>query len=96
MSDDFVQSHFDLDCTFVSISIGTGPARLPNLLPLVLPSRVVHAPDFSKTVVPITELKLHDLGIEGWRIARIFRLPARLLPNVQVHIIIWPSKRLGR
>ena len=37
----------------------------PNPLPLASPSTVVHAQDFSKTVVPITELKLLGLGIEG-------------------------------
>ena len=37
---------------------------LPNLLPLVLPSTARHAQDFSKTVVPITELKFLGLAME--------------------------------
>lgn len=45
----------------------SAPAQenFPDLLPLVLSSKVAPAQDFSKTVVPITDLKLHDLGIEG-------------------------------
>jgi hypothetical protein len=37
----------------------------PNPLSLAVPSTVVPAQDFNKTVVPITELKLLGLGIEG-------------------------------
>jgi hypothetical protein len=45
----------------------SAPAQevFPNPLPLALPSTVVHAQDFNKTVVPITELKLIGLGIAG-------------------------------
>jgi hypothetical protein len=45
----------------------SAPAQeaFPNPLPLALPSTVVHAQDFSKTVVPITELKLLGLAVEG-------------------------------
>jgi Trypsin-like peptidase domain len=38
---------------------------LPNLLPLVFPPTGILAQDFNKIVVPITELKLLGLGIEG-------------------------------
>jgi hypothetical protein len=38
---------------------------LPDLLPLVFPSSAARAQDFNKIVVPITELKLLGLGIEG-------------------------------
>ena len=37
----------------------------PNPLPLAYPSAVVHTQDFNMTVLPITELKLHGLAIEG-------------------------------
>ena len=37
----------------------------PNPLPLVFTSTVVHANDFNKTVLRISELKLHGLGVEG-------------------------------
>ena len=45
----------------------TGPAQenFPDLLPLTRPAAVVQPPDFSKTVIPITELKLHGLGLEA-------------------------------
>jgi hypothetical protein len=45
----------------------SAPAQgvFPNPLPLAFPSTVVHAQDFNKTVLPITELKLLGLGIEG-------------------------------
>ena len=45
----------------------SAPAQevFPNPLPLAVPSTAVHAQDFNKTVVPITELKLLGLGIEG-------------------------------
>lgn len=32
MSDDFVESHSDLDCMFVSVPLGTGPGSLPESL----------------------------------------------------------------
>jgi len=65
MSDDFAPSHCDLDCMFVSIPSAPAQEVFPNPLPLALPSTVVHAQDFNKTVVPITELKLIGLGIAG-------------------------------
>ncbi len=45
----------------------TGPAQenFPDLLPLARPPAIVQPPDFSKTVIPITELKLHGLGQEA-------------------------------
>jgi hypothetical protein len=32
LSDDFAQSHSDLDCKFVSFPLGTGPGSLPESL----------------------------------------------------------------
>jgi len=51
-------------CSCLSPSV---PAQkvLPSPLPLALPSTDLHAQDFDKTVVPITELKLLGLGLEG-------------------------------
>ena len=45
----------------------SAPAQgvFPNPLPWAFPSTAGHARDFDKTVVPITELKLLGLGIEG-------------------------------
>src|SRR5216683_5017515 len=42
-----------------------GQEVFPKPLPVVFPSTVVHAHDFNRTVVPITDLKLLGLGIEG-------------------------------
>jgi hypothetical protein len=50
-------------CSCLSSSAPTQEV-LPNPLPLVLPSAVVHPQDFSKIVLPITELKI-GFGIEG-------------------------------
>jgi Trypsin len=44
---------------------GRAQEGLPELLPLVNPSTVERAQDFTKTVLPITELKLLGLGAEG-------------------------------
>jgi hypothetical protein len=43
----------------------SAPARegFPDLLPLAYPHTVVHAQDFNKTVLPITELKFVGIGI---------------------------------
>jgi hypothetical protein len=55
---------FLIVCSCLSPS---APAQevFPNPLPLAFTSTVAHAQDFSKSVVPITELKLLGLGIEG-------------------------------
>src|SRR5271157_4522521 len=46
-------------------SLAWAQKDLSDLLPLVTPSTARYAQDFSKTVVPITELKLRGLSIEG-------------------------------
>lgn len=51
-------------CSCLSPSVAAQEAFL-DPFPLALPSTVAPAQDFSKTVVPITELKLRGLGIEG-------------------------------
>lgn len=51
-------------CSYLSPSV---PAQrvFPSPLPSALPSTVVQAQDFNKTVVPITELKFLGFAIEG-------------------------------
>jgi len=53
---------FACSCLSHTTAAQTG---LPDLLPSVFPSAAVPAQDFNKIVVPITELKLLGLGIEG-------------------------------
>jgi hypothetical protein len=50
---------------FVPILFDPAKEDAPDRLPSASPSAVVPAQDFDKTVVPITELKLLGLGIEG-------------------------------
>jgi hypothetical protein len=51
-------------CSWLSPAV-RAQKEFSNLLPSLIPSTVVHAQDFNKTVIRITELKLRGLGIEG-------------------------------
>jgi hypothetical protein len=65
-SDDLAQSLISafISCSCLSSSTPAKEAA-PDRWPPVSPSAIVPAQDFDKTVVPITELKLLGLGIEG-------------------------------